>query len=316
MADPHRELEHLRKLAVANPTKRFGKLLKIIRQDAFLQMVWQKVRTNKGSRTPGVAGQTREDVNEHVLHDLAHDLATRHYRPQPVRRTYIPKRGKPGQWRGLGIPAIRDRIVQAAIAQVLEALYEPLFRSCSYGFRPGRSPMHALRHAARAYRSGVTWIVEGDLERCFDSLPHSVILACLRKRIKDERFIDLIRCLLQAGVMEEGQYQRTYSGAPQGGLCSPILMNIVLHEFDCWMEEHWQANEPVTQRAHPEYARLKRSLTRWRGQLQGRIPMGRQTVDGLRRKIADAEAARQLVPSYAPRQTLSYCRFADDVRRS
>ena len=111
----------------------------------------------------------------------------------------------------------------------------------------------------------MTWIVEGDLERCFDSLPHSVILACLRKRIKDERFIDLIRRLLQAGVMEQGQYQRTYSGAPQGGLCSPILMNIVLHEFDGWMDAQWQATASVPHRAHPEYARLKRNLTRWRG---------------------------------------------------
>ena len=202
--------------------------------------------------------------------------------------------------------------MQAAIARVLDALYEPLFRSCSYGFRPGRSPIHALRHVARAYRSGVTWIVEGDLERCFDSLPHSVILACLRKRIKDERFIDLIRRMLQAGVMEQGRYERTYSGAPQGGLCSPIFMNIVLHAFDGWMEEQWQANQPVPHRAHPEYARLKRNLVRWRGQLRGRIPMGRQTVEGLRRKIAAAEAARHHVPSYAPRPTLSFCRFADD----
>jgi retron-type reverse transcriptase len=122
MADPHRALDHLRKLAAANPTKRFGKLLKVMRHNAFLQMVWQKVRTNKGRRTPGVDGQTKADVDAHVLHDLAHDLATRHYRPQPVRRTYIPKRGKPGQRRGVGIPAIRDRLVQAAIAQVLDAL--------------------------------------------------------------------------------------------------------------------------------------------------------------------------------------------------
>jgi RNA-directed DNA polymerase len=162
-------------------------------------------------------------------------------------------------------------------------------------------------------KSGVTWIVEGDLERCFDSLPHAVILACLRKRIKDERFIDRIRRLLQAGVMGQGQYERTYSGAPQGGLGSPIVMNIVLHEFDSWMEEHWQANQPVPLRTHPEYARLKRGLTRWRGQLQGRSPIGRQTVDGLRRKIAAAKAARYHVPSYAPRQTLSFCRFANAV---
>jgi RNA-directed DNA polymerase len=219
-------------LAAAKPTKRFGTLLQVMRHDAFLQMVWHKVRTNQGSRTPGVDGQTQEDVDDHVLHDLAHDLATRHYRPKPVRRTSIPKRGKPGQRRGLGIPALRDRIVQAAIAQVLDALYEPLFRSCSYGFRPGRSPIHALRHVARAYRSGGTWIVEGDVERCFDSLPHAVILACLRKRIKDERFIDRIRRMLQAGVMEQGQDERTYAGAPQGGWCSPILMHIVLHAFD------------------------------------------------------------------------------------
>ena len=251
MGDPHRELDHLRKLATAHPTKRFGKWLKGIRHDACLQMVWQKVRTNKGSRTAGVDGYTRDDVDEHVIDDLAHDLATRHYRPKPGRRTYIPKRGQPGQRRGLGIPAIRDRIVQAAIAQGLDALYAPLFRSCSYGFRVGRSPLQALRHVARAYRSGVTWIVAGDLERCFDSLPHSVILACLRTRIKDERFIDLIRRLLQAGVMEQGRDERTSSGAPQGGLCSPILMNIVWPAFDGWMEEQWQANAPVPHRTHP-----------------------------------------------------------------
>jgi RNA-directed DNA polymerase len=312
MGDPHRDLEHLRKLAQANPTMRFDKLLKTIRREPFLLMVWQKVQANSGSRTPGIDGQTKEDMDDTVFQTLAHQLATRQYQPQPVRRTYIPKRGKPGGWRGLGIPTLRDRIVQAAVARVLEALYEPLFRSCSYGFRPGRSTIHALRHVARAYRSGVTWIVEGDLEKCFDSLPHSVILACLRKRIKDERFIDLIRQMLQAGVMEDGRYGRTYSGAPQGGLCSPILMNIVLHEFDVWMEEHWNANAPVSKRAHPEYARLKRSLTRWRGQLQGWIPMGRQTIDGLRGKIAQAEAARRHVPSYAPRQTISFCRYADD----
>jgi retron-type reverse transcriptase len=100
MGDPHRDLEHLRKLAGAKPPKRFGKVLKVMRHAAFLQMVWQQVRPNKGSRTPGVDGQTKEDVDEHVLHDLAQARATRHYRPQPVRRTYLPKRGKPGQRRG------------------------------------------------------------------------------------------------------------------------------------------------------------------------------------------------------------------------
>ena len=316
MNDPQRELEHLRKLATAEPTKRFGKLHKMIRQEVFLTMVWQRVQTNTGSLTPGIDGQIKTDVDEQTLITLAQELKTGSYRPQPVRRVYIPK-GK-NQRRGLGIPTIRDRIVQAAVADILEAIYEPIFRDCSYGFRPGRSPIHALRHVARAYRTGATWVIEGDLEKCFDSLPHSVILNCLRKRIKDERFIDLIRQMLQAGVMEGFRYERTYSGTPQGGLCSPILTNAVLHEFDCWLEDHWGANPPPLTakqqqaRQNPEYARHKRNLVRWRAQLNGRIPLGRQTPDGLKRKIKEALAARQRVPCNLPRRIIQFCRFADD----
>jgi group II intron reverse transcriptase/maturase len=316
MIDPYAELEHLRKLATADPAKRFGKLLKIVRQEAFLEIAWQRVRPNKGSQTPGVDGQIKDDIDAEVIHDLAQELAEKCYQPQPVRRVYIPK-GK-NQRRPLGIPTLRDRIVQAAVMMVLEAIYEPIFRDCSHGFRPGRSTVSALRHVARAYRSGATWIIEGDLQKCFDSLPHGVILNCLRKRIKDERFIDLIRRMLQAGVMEDFRYKQTYSGAPQGGIVSPILMNVVLHEFDGWMEDHWGANpSPLTPRqqwarTNPEYARIKRNLCRWRAQLAGRIPMGRQTVEGLKRKIKESVKERKQVPSALPRQVIYYCRYADD----
>jgi group II intron reverse transcriptase/maturase len=316
MGDPQRELEHLRKLAAADPTKRFGKLLKIVRQETFLTLAWKRVRTNKGSRTPGVDGQSRDDIDTQTIHDLAQELAENRYQPQPVRRVYIP-RGKT-QRRGLGIPTLRDRIVQTAVALVLEAIYEPHFRNCSYGFRPGRSTAHALRHVAWAYRAGATWVVEGDLVQCFDSLPHGVILNCLRQRIKDERFIDLIRRMLQAGVMAGFRQERTYSGTPQGGPASPILANVVLHEFDCWMEDYWQANPlPLTSkqkqaRANPEYARLGSNLRRWRAQLKGRIPMGRQTKEGLRAKIKEATAARKRIPCYRPRKVIYFCRYADD----
>jgi len=234
MHDPHRELEHLRGLAVANPAKRFSDLLKLVRHEAFLVTAWDRVRTNMGARTPGVDGQTKQNVDPTLIAQLAHDLEHRQYHPQPVRRVHIPKPN--GKQRPLGIPTIRDRVVQAAVAQVLEALYEPIFRDCSYGFRPGRSTIHALRHIARSYRTGATWVIEGDLVKCFDSIPHGVILNCLRKRIKDERFIDLIRQMLQAGIMEDGHYAATYSGTPQGGLASPILANIVLHELDWWLD--------------------------------------------------------------------------------
>lgn len=316
MKDPQRELEHLRKLASADPTKRFGKLLKAVKQETFLTMAWERIRTNKGSRTSGVDGQTKEDVNAQMIHELARELAERRYQPKPVRRVYIPKPGKKEK-RGLGIPTIRDRIVQAAVAQVLEAIYEPIFRESSYGFRPRRSTIHALRHVARAYRAGVTWIIEGDLVRCFDRMPHGVILNCLRKRIKDECFIDLIRRMLKAGVMEDFHYERTHSGTPQGGILSPILANIVLHEFDCWVEKHWQANPPQTPkqqqaRLNPEYVRLKSRIYRWRAQLDSRIPMGRQTVEGLKHKIKEAVAERKQTPCLLPRQAIYYCRYADD----
>ncbi len=138
---------------------------------------------------------------------------------RPTRRVWIPKPGK-NEKRPLGIPAIRDRIVQAAVAQVLETIYEPIFRDCSMGFRPGRNPIQALRHVAQAYKAGATWIIEGDLVKCFDSIPHGVILNCLRKRISDEKLIELIRQILKAGVMEQGSLMPTYSGTPQGGQCA------------------------------------------------------------------------------------------------
>ncbi len=281
-----------------------------------LGLAWEHIRSNKGSRTPGIDGQIKDDIDAETLRDLARELNERCYRPNPVRRTYIPKGNN--QRRGLGIPCLRDRIVQTAVALVLEAIYEPGFCDCSYGFRPGRSTIHALRHVATAYRGGATWTIEGDLVKCFDELPHGVILQCLRKRIKDERFIDLIRQMLQAGVMEDFRYEQTYSGTPQGSTASPIIANIVLHEFDCWMEGHWQANPPPQTaqqqraRANPEYARIKRNLVRWRAQLHGRIPMGRQTDEGLKRKIAQALAERKKVPSYLPRRMIAYCRYADD----
>jgi retron-type reverse transcriptase len=184
------ELEHLSKLASADPTKRFSKLYKLVRDKGLLTIAADRVRTNTGGRTAGIDGQTRQQIDLDLVSTLTDELAANRYRPQPVRRVYIPK-GTTGR-RALGIPTIRDRIVQAAIAQVLEALYEPIFRACSHGFRPKQSTIHALRQLALAYHAGATWIIEGDLVKCFDSIPHRVILDCLRKRIKDERFLALI----------------------------------------------------------------------------------------------------------------------------
>lgn len=195
------ELEHMRKLATADRDKRFGKLYRLVGKMDMLNSAWAHVKENKGSRTPGVDGMTREQVNADVLCKLGEELTTGVYQPEPVQRAYIEKK-RSTKKRPLGIPSLRDRTVQEAARRILEALYEPLFRPSSHGFRPKRSTISALRHTAYTYKAGASWIIEGDIKACFDSIPHHVVLNLLRKRIKDERFIDLIRRFLQAGFMK------------------------------------------------------------------------------------------------------------------
>ena len=316
MRDPLRALEHLGKLAAADPGKRFGKLYRLVYHQEGLQQAGEHGRQNTGGRTAGIDGQTRRHIDEGRLSRLAEERAHNRYQPQAVRRVYVPK-GKAGG-RALGIPSSRERIVQAVVAQVVEAGYEPIFRNGSYGFRPQRNTLQARRHVARAYQAGATGIIEGDLGKCFDTIPPGVILHCLRKRIKDERCIDRIRKMRTAGGMEDGHCMPTYSGTPQGGRASPILRNVVLPEFDCWLEEQWQANPPLLTkqqpytRAHPEDVRPQRNLVRGRAQLHGRLPMGRQTPEGVRAKMPQTRIARKQVASVVPRRRISSGRFADD----
>jgi RNA-directed DNA polymerase len=222
MMDVVAELGHLKKLAEQNASKRFTRLYRLLRQDGLLALARERIAGNKGAQTPGVDGKKMADMDHEQVIRLSEELFNGSYKPQPVRRVYIPKRN--GKLRPLGIPASRDKIVQAGVASILEAIYEPIFRKCSHGFRKEHSTITAIRQVASAYRSGAKWIIEGDITDCFGSLPHQVILNCLRKRIKDERFIDLIRKMLQAGVMEAGNFSPSYSGSPQGGITTPSTM--------------------------------------------------------------------------------------------
>jgi group II intron reverse transcriptase/maturase len=217
------ELEHLNKLAKEDPARRFNRLYRLLRQEQFLMLAKETIAHNRGANTPGVDGQIMDEMTPEVIAQLSHELTSTTYQPQPVQRKYIPKRNS-HKLRPLGLPTARDKIIQSGVALILNALYEPLFRRCSHGFRPDHSPITAIRQVSSAYRAGVTWIIEGDIADCFGNLPQQVILNCLRKRIRDERFIDLIRKMLQAGVMERGHLTPTYSGAPQGGICTPPTM--------------------------------------------------------------------------------------------
>ena len=317
MGDVNKELGHLKKLAKEEPTKRFDRLYRLLRQPGLLTISKERIARNKGAQTPGVDGQSMTDITDQEVLRLSEELQAGSYQPKPVRRVYIPK--KNGKLRPLGIPTSRDKIVQAGVALILEALYEPNFRKCSHGFRPNHSTITALRQISTAYRTGAKWIIEGDITDCFGSIPHGVILNCLRKRIKDERFIDLIRKMLQAGVMEAGSFAQSFSGTPQGGIASPILANIVLHEFDTWMETQLQINPApesstaLNARSNPEYMRLHYRIMDIQRYLDGKRPMPKKaTSEELRQELREKLRLRRLQPRSLPRKVTYYTRYADD----
>ncbi|HKX02457.1 MAG TPA: group II intron reverse transcriptase/maturase [Methylomirabilota bacterium] len=193
---------------------------------------WQQVKTNAGAA--GVDQQTIEQIEQHgvagFLSGLATELHEGRYRAHAVRRAWIPKAD--GRRRGLGIPAVRDRVVQAAAKVVLEPVFEAQFRNSSYGFRPKRSAHQALERLRQAVNRGANWIVELDIEAFYDRIDHELLMKLVKKRICDRRVLKLLWQWLKAGVLEDGQVLATGRGVPQGGVISCVLANVVLHELD------------------------------------------------------------------------------------
>ena len=198
-----------------------------------LQRAWQQVAANGGA--PGNDGQTIERFRENAeqrLADLAADLRAKTYRPQPVRRVFIPKSS--GGQRPLGIPSVRDRIVQQALRQILEPIFEGKFSARSHGFRPGKGCATALSVVDRAVKHGYQWVVDADLQAFFDTVDHERLLAALGEEIADGSVLALVRQILKAGVSlpETATVEPTELGTPQGGPLSPLLANLYLHRFD------------------------------------------------------------------------------------
>lgn len=317
MSDVVAELGHLKKLATQDANKRFTRLHRLLKQGGLLALAKERIARNKGAQTPGIDGQTMADMSNEQITKLSEELRDGTYQPKPVRRVYIPKRN--GKLRPLGIPTSRDKIVQAGMAVILEAIYEPIFRKCSHGFRANHSTITALLQVSSAYRSGAKWIIEGDITDCFGSIPHHIILNCLRKHIKDERFIDIIRRMLQSGVMEAGNFAPSYSGTPQGGIVSPILANIVLHELDVWLETQMGINPPsqtqdeLKVRFNPEYRRLQSRINKIKLCLDGIRPIPKKTTrEKLRQELKEKLRLRKLQPCSLPRKVTYYVRYADD----
>lgn len=196
---------------------------------------WKRVRANKGS--PGIDGVTVGDLTGYLREHwprIREELLKGEYRPQPVKEVEIPKTG--GGTRRLGIPTVVDRVIQQAILQVLDPIYDPTFSEHSYGFRPRRRAHQAVKEAKRHIAEGYGWVVDLDLEKFFDRVNHDILMGRLARRIGDKRVLGIIRRYLQAGVMVNGVVQERWQGTPQGGPLSPLLSNILLDELDKELE--------------------------------------------------------------------------------
>src|SRR5436309_1582287 len=233
--DKVRELQRtLYRAAKADPGRRFHALHdKIYRRDV-LERAWELVRANRGAA--GIDRQTIADVEEYgvikLLDELAADLKDGRWRPLPARRVFIPKPGRPQERRPLSIPAVRDRVVQAATKTVIEPIFEADMLECSFGFRPRRSAHDALQVLIDEAWRGRRWVAESDIANCFEAIPHSGLMAAIEERISDRLLLKLLRAMLRAGVMTEGAVARGDTGTPQGGVLSPCLANVYLHRLD------------------------------------------------------------------------------------
>ncbi len=236
----HREhREAGRPLFPTNPYEnRVRNLMDLMHQPDWLHAAMERTVERSKGKAPGVDGVTTYKYTRHGLdqkiEQLRLELKSGTYRPKPLRRVEIPKAN--GTMRPLGIPCLRDKIVQEAVRMALEPIFEMEFHDNSYGFRPNRSAHHAVFRCQHLMRAGFSWVIEGDVKACFDEISHEAILKAVREKVMDNKFLELIDLFLKAGVKIDGKFHPTVQGVPQGGVVSPLLANAVLNKLDWFLQ--------------------------------------------------------------------------------
>jgi len=265
-------------------------------------LAYGRLYSNDGAMTPGADGETVDDMSLGKIGRIIDALRCERYRFAPVKRVYIEK--KNGKLRPLGLPSWPDKLVGEVIRLLLEAYYEPQFSGRSHGFRPGRGCHTALTEVAVNW-TGSTWFIEGDLSDCFGSLDHEIMIEILAEKIHDNRFLRLLRGMLQAGYLEDWEWNATLSGAPQGGVASPILSNIYLDRLDKFVETVLipEYTRGKLRRHNREYRKVQYAL------LQARKRGDRAEARRLRRRLRCLPTGDPQDPAY---RRLRYCRYADD----
>ncbi|KOG74999.1 MULTISPECIES: reverse transcriptase/maturase family protein [Streptomyces] len=262
-----------------------------------------RIHANAGAMTPGVTGETVDGMSLAKIDVITGALRTESYRWLPARRVYIEKKGRTKKRRGLGLPTWSDKLVAEVVRLLLEAYYDVQFSDRSHGFRPGRGCHTALAEVTTW--KGTHWFVEGDISDCFGSLDHEILLGILGEKIHDSRFLRLVGRMLKAGYLEDWRWKATLSGAPQGGVASPILSNIYLDRLDRFVEQHLlpEYNRGVVRRRHPEYQRVSDRIAR------ARRRGDTATVLELRQQQRRRPSLDPADPGY---RRLRYVRYADD----
>jgi len=259
----------LHRWAVADPGRRFDDLFNLVHDPATLIVAWDRVATNRGANTAGSDGWTITRIEAEVgstvfLDDLRALVKSGEFRPQPVRERKIPKPGGSGKVRRLGIPTVADRVVQAALKLVLEPIFEADFVPVSYGFRPERRAHDAIAEIHLFGTKGYRWVLDADIEACFDSIDHGALMERVRLRVKDKRVLRLVKAFLKAGILTElGDFEDTNTGTPQGGILSPLLANIALSVLDEHLHAPWEPGGTMST-SYRRQGRARQGKPNWR----------------------------------------------------
>lgn len=301
-------LTKLQENSKKNHDEVFTRLYRYLLRPDIYYVAYQHLYSNKGAGTKGVTDDTADGFSEIYIENIIEALKNEMYQPKPVRRTYIKKSN--GKMRPLGLPVFTDKLIQEAIRMILEAIYEPIFSDYSHGFRPARSCHTALAQIKKEF-TGARWFIEGDIKGCFDNINHAVLVEIINQKIKDARFLKLIRSFLKAGYMEDWKYHETYSGCPQGGIISPILANIYLNELDRHVMKIKKEFDAATKaRYTPEYTKLVGLRQRLHNKIKNSNGIEREKLIE-EYKTATAQMLK-LPAKQCDDKKIKYVRYADD----
>ncbi|EFH82900.1 reverse transcriptase/maturase family protein [Ktedonobacter racemifer] len=311
MDESHKTLQRLERLRQLNTDRNWinSNLYRLMYKEDLYVLAYERIKSAPGNMTPGTDGKTIDGISMCMIQHIIEEMRTERFQFKPVRTVYLPKPN--GKKRKLGIPSTRDKIVQEVIRTILECIYDspkgPYFHETSHGFRPNRSCHTALREI-RGKWPAINWFLEGDIQSCFDAIDHGVLVSLLRKKIRDERFLNLIWKLLRAGYLDLREARHdSLAGTPQGGLASPILANVYLHELDEKVEEMCKQVERggKRKRRNPLYHKLSEQKLRLVKKGATRTKEFRELV----RQIRNMPAVDVDDPNFI---RLKYLRYADD----